>query len=186
MESLSSADSPTPIPENIGGIAYGVMFSIGVLSVVLVITLTSYLCTSRIGLPTISNPSQQNITAIDHHDHHDHEQSAMNEQGIDEATLASYPKLLYSQLVKQLDDDDDDEENGSTASNNSCCSICLGDYKERDLLLLLPHCGHLFHVKCITQWLLVNLTCPICRSSPTNINNSTSLIPILQITSFVN
>ncbi|KAK7343959.1 hypothetical protein VNO77_13109 [Canavalia gladiata] len=53
--------------------------------------------------------------------------------------------------------------NSSSSSCGSCCSICLMDYKECDLLRLLPGCGHFFHVKCVDPWLRMNLTCPVCR-----------------------
>ncbi|KAL3523688.1 hypothetical protein ACH5RR_016522 [Cinchona calisaya] len=78
--------------------------------------------------------------------------------GLNEATLMNYPKLLYSQakLVKGED----------SSPISSGCSICLADYKETDMLRLLPDCGHIFHLKCVDSWLKLHPTCPICRSSP--------------------
>ncbi|KAK7391548.1 hypothetical protein VNO78_19964 [Psophocarpus tetragonolobus] len=63
-------------------------------------------------------------------------------------------KLLYSEL--ELD---------NKGSSSSSCSICLGDYKESDMLRLLPHCNHLFHLSCVDPWLRLHSTCPICRKS---------------------
>ncbi|KAJ6690628.1 hypothetical protein OIU85_006839 [Salix viminalis] len=40
------------------------------------------------------------------------------------------------------------------------------DYKDSDLLRLLPECGHFFHAQCIDLWLKLHPTCPICRNSP--------------------
>nr|POF24697.1 putative ring-h2 finger protein atl71 [Quercus suber] len=77
------------------------------------------------------------------------------ELGLDEATLRNYPKLIYAQAKLQ--------KGNSTAS---CCSICLADYKNTDVLRLLPDCGHLFHVKCVDPWLQQQATCPVCRNSP--------------------
>lgn len=77
-------------------------------------------------------------------------------QGLDEATLLAYPKLLYSEAKNR--------QGGITAASG--CSICLQDYKDTDMLRLLPECGHIFHLKCIDPWLKLHPTCPICRNSP--------------------
>jgi len=44
------------------------------------------------------------------------------------------------------------------------CAVCLEDRKEGDECCLLP-CEHKFHSNCIQQWVEVNATCPLCRSS---------------------
>lgn len=77
------------------------------------------------------------------------------ERGLDEATLRSYPKVVYRELPSP--------EKATTAA---CCSICLADYKESDVLRRLLECGHLFHVRCVDPWLRRNPTCPVCRTSP--------------------
>ncbi|KAI4351216.1 hypothetical protein L6164_005594 [Bauhinia variegata] len=78
--------------------------------------------------------------------------TALNQHGLDDNTLDSYPKFLYSELQK-----------GSSVS--SCCSICLEDYKDTDSLRLLPDCDHVYHLSCVDPWLKQNPTCPLCRSS---------------------
>ena len=47
------------------------------------------------------------------------------------------------------------------------CSICIettttgpGPKKRKGIKL---NCGHLFHTRCIEQWLAINQTCPYCR-----------------------
>ncbi|KAI3873045.1 hypothetical protein MKX03_018666 [Papaver bracteatum] len=42
------------------------------------------------------------------------------------------------------------------------CVICCMEYKNRDMLTTLP-CRHLYHSKCITQWLKLKKACPICN-----------------------
>jgi len=42
------------------------------------------------------------------------------------------------------------------------CQICIEDFSEGDELRTLP-CFHLFHAKCVDQWLKVNSICPTCR-----------------------
>ncbi|KAG6574779.1 RING-H2 finger protein ATL52, partial [Cucurbita argyrosperma subsp. argyrosperma] len=43
------------------------------------------------------------------------------------------------------------------------CSICLGEYEEKEVLRMMPKCGHRFHRSCIDVWLRKQSTCPICR-----------------------
>lgn len=45
------------------------------------------------------------------------------------------------------------------------CSICLVEFEGEDAVSKLGRCGHVFHVKCIEQWLDRNqFSCPLCRS----------------------
>merc|ERR1711907_536911 len=47
------------------------------------------------------------------------------------------------------------------------CTICLADYEEGDAILCLP-CDaegrHHFHKDCVSDWLKLHATCPICRA----------------------
>ena len=40
------------------------------------------------------------------------------------------------------------------------CNICLGEIVRGKYL----NCGHVFHVKCIKEWVSINANCPICKS----------------------
>mmetsp|Transcript_12432 Transcript_12432/g.25810 ORF Transcript_12432/g.25810 Transcript_12432/m.25810 type:complete len:407 (-) Transcript_12432:168-1388(-) len=52
-------------------------------------------------------------------------------------------------------------------SNRECC-ICLDEHNLGDRVVRLP-CAHIFHPRCITDWLLKHCTCPVCRYElPTN------------------
>ena len=43
------------------------------------------------------------------------------------------------------------------------CAICIDAFVPRQLLRKLP-CAHLFHDKCITEWISTgDPRCPICR-----------------------
>lgn len=55
-------------------------------------------------------------------------------------------------------------------SKNLQCSVCMEDFKCRELVRKLP-CHHLYHTDCIVPWLKMHATCPICRKL---LNNPTS------------
>lgn len=42
------------------------------------------------------------------------------------------------------------------------CSVCLTELSKGDETVLIP-CGHLYHDQCITKWLDMHNTCPVCR-----------------------
>ena len=46
---------------------------------------------------------------------------------------------------------------------NCRCTICLGEYQEKEVLRIMPQCGHNFHLSCIDVWLRRKSTCPVCR-----------------------
>ncbi|KAK4345834.1 hypothetical protein RND71_036010 [Anisodus tanguticus] len=142
--------------EQVGGFDYAIGVSAGIVLLFATITMTSYFCT-RNQTPTINRD----------------EHNCVVEVGIDEATLLSYPKLLYSEAKVNYKD--------STAS--TCCSICLADYKDNDMLRLLQDCGHLFHLKCVDPWLMLNPSCPICRTSPLPTPLSTPLAEVVPLAS---
>ncbi|MCD7465391.1 hypothetical protein HAX54_001211 [Datura stramonium] len=99
--------------------------------------------------------------------------------GIDEATLLSYPKLLYSEAKVN----NNYNKEYSSSSTATCCTICLADYKDSDMLRLLQDCGHLFHLKCVDPWLMLNPSCPICRTSPLPTPQSTPLADVVPLAS---
>ncbi|KAJ3680129.1 hypothetical protein LUZ60_016407 [Juncus effusus] len=41
------------------------------------------------------------------------------------------------------------------------CVICCMAYKNKDKLIILP-CEHKYHKDCVTKWLKINKTCPVC------------------------
>ncbi|CAL9207985.1 unnamed protein product [Musa hybrid cultivar] len=50
-----------------------------------------------------------------------------------------------------------------SSGEDAQCSICLGEYKEKEVLRVMPFCHHNFHLVCIDLWLQKQTTCPICR-----------------------
>lgn len=45
---------------------------------------------------------------------------------------------------------------------DSECCVCLAQYVEGAELCSLP-CNHHFHFRCISRWLRINATCPLCK-----------------------
>ncbi|KAL6129920.1 hypothetical protein ACLB2K_068302 [Fragaria x ananassa] len=116
---------------------------IGVLAIILLIIVVSY-CHRR----------QSPVDPSDHDD----EPSATIERGLDEATICSYPKLLYSEVKLHMFD-------SVSCTSPSCCCICLAEFEDKDVLRSVPNCGHFFHQICVDKWLLLHPTCPVCRNS---------------------
>ncbi|KAL6634240.1 hypothetical protein ACP70R_026911 [Stipagrostis hirtigluma subsp. patula] len=51
------------------------------------------------------------------------------------------------------------------AQEESQCTVCLEEYAAKDVVRVLPACGHAFHAACIDAWLRQHPTCPVCRAS---------------------
>jgi hypothetical protein len=60
------------------------------------------------------------------------------------------------------------------------CSICLVAVQSGFLL----ECGHCFHNRCITRWLLKNETCPVCRKEildPIEVESDEEFDPVILV-----
>ncbi|KAL8050444.1 hypothetical protein ABFX02_06G082400 [Erythranthe guttata] len=154
--------------QTIGGFGYGIGLSIACLVMFAVVTYVSYVC-KRLhggdGGPTTTTTTRirrGSLASLNANPAASPDSSTLSPQcnGLDEATLSTYPQSAYSQIGGA-------REGKSSAS--SACSICLADYKGADLVRLIPSCGHLFHRECIDPWLSLHPTCPVCRSSPLSI-----------------
>ncbi|XP_008803264.1 RING-H2 finger protein ATL7-like [Phoenix dactylifera] len=70
--------------------------------------------------------------------------------GLEPVVVAAIPTMKYKREAFQSRED-------------AQCSICLGEYEEKEVLRIMPSCGHSFHLACIDVWLQKQATCPICR-----------------------
>ncbi|XP_023764367.1 RING-H2 finger protein ATL66 [Lactuca sativa] len=88
--------------------------------------------------------------------------------GLEPAMVAAIPTMKF-----------DREAFGSM--DDAQCTICLGEYQEKEVLRIMPKCGHSFHLSCIDMWLRKQSTCPVCRlsviagNSPPEISREISL-----------
>ncbi|KAG0495118.1 hypothetical protein HPP92_006112 [Vanilla planifolia] len=83
--------------------------------------------------------------------------------GLDSSDIASYPKFSFSVAAK------------AKGKGDGICAVCLCDYREGEMLMMMPDCGHFFHLMCIDAWLRINPSCPVCRNSPMQTPVSTPL-----------
>ncbi|XP_018675939.2 RING-H2 finger protein ATL52 isoform X2 [Musa acuminata AAA Group] len=72
--------------------------------------------------------------------------------GLDESTIRAISALAYKAADGVL---------GASASD---CAVCLSEFREDELVRLLPKCGHAFHLGCIDTWLRSHVNCPLCRA----------------------
>ncbi|KAK6923800.1 Zinc finger, RING-type [Dillenia turbinata] len=50
----------------------------------------------------------------------------------------------------------------SVVEENECC-VCLNEFREDQMLRVMPICGHSFHRCCADTWLRSHQTCPMCH-----------------------
>lgn len=91
--------------------------------------------------------------------------------GLEQAVINSYPKFVYS-------------KKSANGANDAVCSICLCEYRESEMLRMLPDCRHCFHVMCVDAWLKLNASCPVCRNSPLPTPLSTPLQEVVPLSQY--
>ena len=80
-------------------------------------------------------------------------------QGNPPAAQTAIDKLKHFKMEKKYCKKDDKDPNKLEYPE---CSICLTEVNEGQDTILLP-CGHMFHDECVTKWLKIHNTCPLCR-----------------------
>ncbi|KAK7340329.1 hypothetical protein VNO77_21031 [Canavalia gladiata] len=103
----------------------------------------------------IRHDQGHNPNTSTHHDDDDQNKST----GLPINIINSYHTFPYKTNV------------GTTYGHDTSCSICIADYKESEILRMMPQCYHYFHRDCVDLWLKVNASCPICRNSPLQASN---------------
>ena len=80
-------------------------------------------------------------------------------QGNPPAAQTAIDKLKHFKMEKKYCKKSDQDPNKLEFPE---CSICLMEVNEGQNTILLP-CGHMFHEECVTKWLKIHNTCPLCR-----------------------
>ncbi|XP_057805760.1 RING-H2 finger protein ATL67-like [Salvia miltiorrhiza] len=91
--------------------------------------------------------------------------------GLEQAVINSYPKLVFT-------------KRSGNWENDAVCAICLCEYREAEMLRMLPDCRHCFHVMCVDAWLKLNASCPVCRNSPLPTPLSTPLQEVVPLSQY--
>lgn len=91
--------------------------------------------------------------------------------GLDPSVINSYPKFTYSREA-------------SSVGGSTTCSICLCEYKDSEMLRMMPECRHFFHLLCLDAWLKLNGSCPVCRNSPLPTPLSTPLSEVVPLSQY--
>ncbi|XP_041017818.1 RING-H2 finger protein ATL80 [Juglans microcarpa x Juglans regia] len=76
--------------------------------------------------------------------------ASLANKGLKKKILKSLPKLTFT-------------AESAAKFSSSECAICLSEFAPGDEILVLPQCGHAFHVACIQTWLGSHSSCPSCR-----------------------
>ncbi|KAA8516107.1 hypothetical protein F0562_019286 [Nyssa sinensis] len=181
----SSVGGPPPIhyiSQNVNNLGLAIAISLGFLVLLSAVLLASYVC-YRASRQRARHPNENPNLNVNHSDNGiivpriifvaEDDDDDNNENvvvGLDQAVINSYPKFSFSM----------DRGGG----NDSMCSICLCEYKEAEMLRMLPDCRHYFHLTCIDAWLKLNASCPVCRNSPLPTPLSTPLSEVVPLSQY--
>lgn len=89
----------------------------------------------------------------------------VNDPGTEPVLIEAIPTLKFNQEA-------------FSSIEDTQCVICLADYKEREILRIMPKCGHTFHLSCIDIWLRKQSTCPVCRLPLKNSSETKHVRPV--------
>lgn len=76
------------------------------------------------------------------------------DRGASDDQISKLPSWRYKQV--------DDNSCSDPASEDPECCICLNKYRDKEEVRQLP-CSHMFHLKCVDQWLRIISCCPLCK-----------------------
>ncbi|UJR36294.1 hypothetical protein I4U23_029023 [Adineta vaga] len=65
----------------------------------------------------------------------------------------------------------------SNLTINPSCAICLENFDPSIEVKQLPICHHIFHMNCLTEWLLRHGNCPMCRTRI--LSNQQEHVPVI-------
>lgn len=80
-------------------------------------------------------------------------QELQRQRGLPQKVIQKFPMIKYKKGDSKDVEEGDDED---------LCPICLNDLEQGSKLRQLP-CKHVFHPKCIDEWLGSKSTCPMCK-----------------------
>ena len=87
-------------------------------------------------------------------------------QGVSNSRLESLDEIIHVKKQDKKDEKNIDKRSDDKVKQDDSqerCSICMEEYQHGDRKNILP-CKHIFHKKCIGQWLNQHVACPLCRA----------------------
>lgn len=163
------------------GLGYAIAIALGFLVLLSTLLLASYIC-CRVSRRSQTRTRTQNpnsssegvilpriifVAEDDDLENPQNDDDNNSAAGLHHNVINSYPKFPFSK-----------ELGGGDAST---CSICLCDYREFEMLRMMPECRHHFHLLCLDAWLKLNGSCPVCRNSPLPTPLSTPLQEVVPL-----
>lgn len=168
--------SPSNIPHL--GLGYSIAIALAFLFLLSTLLLSSYLCcrhhrnrpTTTAAAPSTTDGIilPRVVFVADDDDDGDSTVAV----GLDQNVINSYPRFEFNR------------ERDLARNNNTTCSICLCEYKDSEMLRMMPDCRHYFHLCCLDSWLKLNGSCPVCRNSPLPTPLSTPLQEVVPLSQY--
>ncbi|XP_012574151.1 RING-H2 finger protein ATL67 [Cicer arietinum] len=166
-----SPSPPIPYLTNLG-FGYSIAIALGFLFLLSTLILSSYLCcrTFRNRHNRHTNQSNSDGVVLPRviFVAEDDEQDGVV-LGLEQNVINSYPRFQF----------------GKDSGYDTTCSICLSEYKDSEMLRMMPECRHYFHLCCLDSWLKLNGSCPVCRNSPMPTPLSTPLQEVVPLSHYI-
>ncbi|XVF68691.1 hypothetical protein PTKIN_Ptkin11bG0021800 [Pterospermum kingtungense] len=99
-------------------------------------------------------------TNIDNNDNNNNNPSSQNQSNALESSV------IYSLPISQFKKGNREEP---PWMSNTDCAVCLAEFEEGEWLRHLPNCTHGFHISCVDTWFQSHSSCPLCRSSVSDV-----------------
>ncbi|KAJ1410823.1 Zinc finger, RING-type [Sesbania bispinosa] len=87
---------------------------------------------------------------------------ASSHRGASDDQISQLPSWRHKEAHNKLELGNDSEASEKLINEDSECCICLAKYKDKEEVRQLP-CSHIFHLKCVDQWLKIISCCPLCK-----------------------
>ncbi|OIT00558.1 PREDICTED: E3 ubiquitin-protein ligase At1g63170-like [Nicotiana attenuata] len=78
-------------------------------------------------------------------------------RGASDEQLSNLPSWKYNEIGNKQE-----FQTSAIDNENAECCICLVKYRDKEEIRQLP-CSHIFHLKCVDQWLRIISCCPLCK-----------------------
>ncbi|KAK7289605.1 hypothetical protein RIF29_03363 [Crotalaria pallida] len=83
-------------------------------------------------------------------------------KGASDDQISQLSSWRYKKVHTNLELANDSESSERLLNEDPECCICLAKYRDKEEVRQLP-CSHLFHLKCVDQWLRIISCCPLCK-----------------------